>query len=178
LGALSSSIKAVAIQVDKMLIVDNASSNYSPDWLEILDCQFMENISLLPQSENLGLGAPHNIGIKLAIQHGSKYVLILDQDSQVDINMVSRLRSSYEKLNEAGYKVTALGPQYRDSTDGSLSLFVKVGLLGFAQRDFAAGASEIEADFIISSGALIPVSALDEIGLMDESLFIDHVDTE
>lgn len=35
-----------------------------------------------------------------------------------------------------------------------------------------------EADFVISSGSLIPINVLDDIGPMDESLFIDHVDTE
>ena len=31
---------------------------------------------------------------------------------------------------------------------------------------------------LISSGSLIPISALDTIGEMDEELFIDHIDTE
>ena len=178
IGAVCESIQSVLMQVSNLFIIDNGSSNYSADWFMRFERQPGGQIHLLPQTENLGLGAAHNIGIKRAIELGSKYVLILDQDSQVDINMVARLRSAYEKLNEAGYKVAALGPQYRDSNDGSLSLFVKVGLLGFAQCEFDVGTSEIEADFIISSGALIPVSTLDEIGLMDESLFIDHVDTE
>ena len=31
---------------------------------------------------------------------------------------------------------------------------------------------------LISSGCLIPLSAIDTIGEMDEELFIDHVDTD
>jgi rhamnosyltransferase len=33
-------------------------------------------------------------------------------------------------------------------------------------------------DFLISSGSLISLSALDKIGKFDEGLFIDHVDTD
>lgn len=40
------------------------------------------------------------------------------------------------------------------------------------------GQEVVEADFVISSGSLMPVSVLDDIGPMDENLFIDHVDTE
>jgi rhamnosyltransferase len=36
----------------------------------------------------------------------------------------------------------------------------------------------VDTDFLISSGCLIPVNVLCDIGMMDESLFIDYVDTE
>jgi rhamnosyltransferase len=36
----------------------------------------------------------------------------------------------------------------------------------------------VDTDLLISSGCLIPVKVLTDIGLMDESLFIDYVDTE
>jgi rhamnosyltransferase len=42
----------------------------------------------------------------------------------------------------------------------------------------APGQPAIESDFLISSGALIPLAVLDEVGGMDESLFIDNVDME
>jgi rhamnosyltransferase len=36
----------------------------------------------------------------------------------------------------------------------------------------------VEADFLIASGSLIPVAALDRVGPMREDLFIDYVDVE
>jgi len=36
----------------------------------------------------------------------------------------------------------------------------------------------IETDYVVSSGALIPLAVLDQVGMMDESLFIDYVDSE
>ena len=36
----------------------------------------------------------------------------------------------------------------------------------------------VDTDFLISSGSLIPLAVLDDIGAMDEGLFIDNVDLE
>lgn len=175
---LRDAIKAVSGQVSDVFIVDNASSNYSFDWLDKLDVPANVKLHLLRQEENVGIGAGHNIGIRQAIEQGSKFVLLLDQDSQVGADMVVKLRSAYTELNEKGFQVAALGPQYRDTDDGTLSRFVKVGLFRFIHCGCENNASLVEADFIVSSGSLLPVAALQVIGLMDESLFIDHVDTE
>ena len=130
------------------------------------------------QEENVGIAAGHNIGIRQAIEQGAKFVLLLDQDSQIELDMVLKLRSAYTELNEKGFQVAAIGPQYRDADNGMLSSFIKVGLFRFIHCDCENNASLVEADFIVSSGSLLPVAALKVIGLMDEKLFIDHVDTE
>jgi len=171
-------IRAVLPQVANVFIVDNASSNFSQDWIDALQSPFLERTHLLPQSENLGLGAAHNIGIKCAIEHGAKYILLLDQDSLVGPDMVVRLRDAYLSQGGAASKIAALGPQYADAEGGMLSRFVKVGLFRFTHHACVQGVSVIDADFLVSSGALLPVDAINRVGLMDEGLFIDHVDTE
>jgi rhamnosyltransferase len=178
LEGLCASVSAVAGQVSDVFIVDNASANFSPDWIDKMKGDSAAHLYLLPQSENLGIGAGHNIGIRRARELGSTFVLLLDQDSQVEPDMVSRLRSAYIELVENGATVAALGPQYRDSDNGTLSKFVSVGVLGFNLLDCSSASCIVEADFLVSSGSLLPLSAIGTVGLMDESLFIDHVDTE
>lgn len=178
LEELCASVQAVADQVSDIFIVDNASVNFSPDWLDKLKGKSVARLHLLPQSDNLGIGAAHNIGIRQAREGGSAFVLLLDQDSQVEPDMVVRLRSTYTELVEKGVLVAALGPQYRDSDDGTLSQFVRVGVLGFTLLDCNSANSVVEADFLVSSGSLLPLTAIETVGLMDEGLFIDHVDTE
>lgn len=175
---LSAAIEAVSGQVSDVFIVDNASSNYSFDWLDKLDVSANVKLHVLRQEENIGIAAGHNIGIRQAIEKGAKFVLLLDQDSQVEPDMVLKLRSAYTESNKKGFQVAAIGPQYRDADNGTLSRFVKVGLFRFIHCGCENKASLVEADFIVSSGSLLPVAALEEIGLMDERLFIDHVDTE
>lgn len=175
---LRASVQAVLGQVSHIFVVDNASANYSPDWFDGLEKQAGARLHLLPQDENSGIGAGHNIGIRRAFEQGSRFILLLDQDSQVEPDMVARLRSSYAALNEKGVRVAAVGPQYRTASNDSLSRFVKVGMCRFIHCGCEGNAFAVEADFLVSSGSLLPVAALEEAGLMDESLFIDHVDTE
>lgn len=178
LEVLDASVEAVADQVSAVFIVDNGSVNICSDWLNRLKERLAGRLHFLPQSINLGIGAGHNIGIRQAQEHGCAFVLLLDQDSQVSPDMVARLRLSYIKLSEGGILVGALGPRYRDSDNGALSQFVRVGFLGFTLLSCDSVNSVVEADFLVSSGSLLSVSTIESVGLMDESLFIDHVDTE
>jgi len=178
LEELCVSVQAVADQVSDIFIVDNASANFSPDWQDKLQGKSVARLHLLPQADNLGIGVGHNIGIRQARERGAAFVLLLDQDSQVGQGMVVRLRSTYTVLVEKGVQVAAVGPRYRDSDNGTLSQFVRVGVLSLTLIGCNSASAVVEADFLVSSGSLLPLAAIDTVGLMDESLFIDHVDTE
>jgi rhamnosyltransferase len=174
---LHAAIQAVLKQVSAVFIVDNASANFSVAWFDQLEFQAKAKLHLLQQEENLGIGVGHNIGIRQAFALGSKFVLLLDQDSQVESDMVLRLRSAYDELSEKGFQVAALGSQYRDTASGVLSGFIQVNLLP-VHRIHTDNPNMVDADFIVSSGSLLSVAALEIVGLMDERLFIDGVDTE
>ena len=176
--SLRAAVRAVAGQVSQVVVIDNASANFRPDWLLELVDQVGTPLHLLPQSANLGIGAGHNIGIRWAQGHGADFVLLLDQDSQVEADMVARLQLAYADLTQQKITVAGVGPRYHDSDSGGLSKFVKVGVLGFTQLQCEGDNAAMKIDFLISSGSLLSLAAIDAIGLMDESLFIDHVDTE
>ncbi len=163
-------------QVDKIWLVDNASSQSLADWVSGLPCA--GKLELVQMSANLGLGAAQNAGIQLARAAGANHVLILDQDSEPMPDMVDRLLAASERLQSSGVPVAAVAPVYADSATGPASGFVRLGWLDFKKQTALPGQEVVEADFVISSGSLIPVSVLYDIGPMDESLFIDHVDTE
>ena len=80
---LRAAILAVSGQVSDIFIVDNGSSNCSFDWFDKLEVSVNAKLHLLQQEDNVGIGAGHNIGIRRAIDQGSKFVLLLDQDSQI-----------------------------------------------------------------------------------------------
>lgn len=163
-------------QVDKIWLVDNASSQSLANWVSGLP--WLGKLELVQMPANLGLGAAQNAGIQLARSAGATHVLILDQDSQPMPDMVDRLLAASNQLQSAGVPVAAVSPVYADSATGPASGFVRLGWLDLIMQTALPGQDVVEADFVISSGSLIPVSVLDDIGPMDESLFIDHVDTE
>lgn len=176
---LQSAIQAVSSQVSDIFVVDNASSIFSLHWFdEFKNGQLGAKIHILQQEINLGIAAAHNIGISQAVALGAKFVLLLDQDSQVASDMVLRLRSAYFELTEKqGIQIAAIGPQYRDAENGALSGFIQTSLFS-SHLNHVDNTNNVDADFLVSSGSLLPVSAIKIVGLMDESLFIDGVDTE
>lgn len=176
LDVLIREFELVIPQVDKIWVIDNASSSSLATWVD--DLGLHDKLELVQMPANLGLGAAQNAGIQLARAAGATHVLILDQDSQPMPDMVDRLLAASNQLQSAGVPVAAVAPVYADSATGPASGFVRLGWLDFKKQTVLPGQDVVEADFVISSGSLIPVSVLDDIGPMDESLFIDHVDTE
>lgn len=179
--ALSVALKALTAQVTQIVIVDNASTNRD-EVLELTsEVSRATPISVLAQPGNLGLGAAHNVGIRYAEQHDFTHVLLLDQDSVPLNNMVGGLCLALaEKSKELGELVAGVGATYLNADNGSESFFVRFGWLKFRRQYCSARDHNgcVAADFLISSGCLIPLSAIEAIGYMDEKLFIDHVDTE
>jgi rhamnosyltransferase len=168
---------ATAHQVYKIFVVDNSTSDKLPDWLK--DNAF-QNVGYFSVGRNIGVGAAQNIGIREALQIGATHVLLLDHDSIPDLNMVSVLITAEQELIQEGQNLAAVGPRYKLHGTELLSFFVQFGLFRFKKIYCANEDREkyVPADFLISSGCLISLEAISEIGLLDESLFIDHVDTE
>jgi rhamnosyltransferase len=175
INLLTENIDSVLKQGCDCYIVDNASR----DTIQFACYNDSDRVTLDLQKQNLGLGAAQNIGIRAAQQGGYDYVLLLDQDSHPDLGMVAALLRAHQLKSEYG-QVAAVGPIYRNAQNGSESFFVRFGYLKF-QRVYRSQADShgcIAADFLISSGSLFNLHSISEIGLMDELLFIDHVDTE
>jgi rhamnosyltransferase len=177
-GALSLALNELLKQGCELAVVDNGSNN-----LEQLQavCAAMDSdeLALLPQHRNGGLGVAHNVGIAQAKVGGFDYLLIMDQDSFPLEGMVDNLVLAH-KAKSLVSEVSAVGVSYLNADNGSESFFVRFGRLKFARHYCHDKDSDgcIEADFLISSGSLISIKAIKSIGEMDEGLFIDHVDTE
>ena len=169
-------LEMLAPQVGKIWLVDNASSESLVSWFSGL--AWAGKLELVQMSANLGLGATQNTGIQLARAAGASHVLILDQDSEPMPDMVDRLLTASDNLQSMGVQLAAVAPVYADSATGPVSGFVRFGWFNFKKQAVLPSQDAVEADFVISSGSLVPMNVLDDIGPMDESLFIDHVDTE
>jgi rhamnosyltransferase len=173
-------VRAVCPQVVGLLIVDNGSPWDPAPLMEAVDAGLRSRIAFLWLARNVGVGAGHNRGIEWARQQGFSHVLLMDQDSTPAPDMVQQLFASLAELEARGTLVAGVGPRYVDRYTGHVSPFVRFGRFKLTRVACApAGKGEfIETDFLITSGSLISMKILDDVGLMDEGLFIDHVDTE
>ena len=166
--SLLSMLNGAISQVDQILVIDNSTS-----------VDLKKNLSQLPVKlttlgTNMGIAYAQNIGIELARKLDAKYILFLDQDSLLNKDMVFELHGALSQLSDAA----AVGPVYLSEHQKENAIFSTT--VGF-KRVFQTCCIEhpiVQTDALISSGSLIPMSVLNQVGAMREGLFIDYVDTE
>lgn len=175
LESLRGLIDALASQVDILILVDNGTGPVFCSWLKHFSSVHLKPI-LLPG--NNGLAAAQNIGIAEARRLGMDYVLLSDQDSLPAKDMVAKLLVAIRDAQSAGQRPAAAGPRYEDIHQGRLRPFVRISNFRTMRFECTRTDEVFKVDHLISSGSLIPISVLDEIGTMNEQLFIDYIDTE
>lgn len=173
LQLLQKVVSACAKQVDRLYVVDNGSQK---DIAPLL-VRFA-NIEGIFLAQNEGIAAALNRAIKQARTAGFRYVLLIDQDSIIPEDMVDQYVQMLEQLLASGQPVAALGPRYKDARTGHLSDFVHFRWFRNSYHSGTNASLAVPTDFLISSGSFYPIDLFEKVGLFDEGLFIDHVDTE
>lgn len=173
--ALAALVEALSTQAGAVVLVDNASDG---DWQASLAAVLVtRGGALLQQTSNIGLAAAQNAGIAWARSNGYAHVLLLDQDSEPGAGMVIALLKALHELSSTT-SVAAVGPRFHDLREDRDAPFIRVRFPFNRKLWCDASAQTIPCDFLISSGTLVPMSVLDQVGVMDADLFIDNVDME
>ncbi len=162
----------------EFIVIDNASEGLDKLCESIVVYERCKN--LLRLSKNEGLAKAINIGIDWAIANDCDYVFLFDQDSGLCDLFVDRMIEAYERAEEIGSnRVAALGPRVinpQSMRQTPFKLFNRIMLR--TDRYFAGSKSHFMADFLITSGTMLSLKYIAEIGGMKESYFIDNVDLE
>lgn len=161
-------------QFEKLVVVDNTPRDFDHSYLPLLN---VDKIHYLDLGENLGIAIAQNRGIQYAIAQGAEYIMTLDQDSGSSAGMVLALLQRYKLESKTNAHIAAIGPTFIDEKTGEKTFAIKEGKLKIEYVPIE-GDSLVRSEYLISSGMLIPVAVLHAVGLMDENLFIDWVDTE
>ncbi|MCQ8130035.1 glycosyltransferase family 2 protein [Methylomonas rivi] len=166
---LIENVKALVQQVDEILIVDNGSGLEAKQLLDNLIKQHSK-LNIVFLSENLGIAAALNIGVKKAKAAGHEWVITFDQDSQVTPFMIEAMLRVYETYPNKE-KVASLSPRYMDVNSGEISG-------SHLRLPVNKTLPHAQAYEVLTSGNLIKSCVFDFVGYFDESLFIDYVDRE
>lgn len=167
-NALTRLLQALALQVDGVVVVDNASASL-PDMTAL--------VQLIRLPRNEGVAAAQNVGLRAAAAAGARYALLLDQDSVPEADMCAALLAALEAARGDGVRVGAVGPLVVDP-QGRSEGFVIFRRGRYEAVGLDSAASWVPCDMLIASGSLIPLDVVHEVGAMAERLFIDKVDTE
>jgi rhamnosyltransferase len=170
---LMEGMSAILAQVDRVVVVDNGSAEHLLEPIESLD-----RTHVLKLGSNKGIAYAQNRGIEWAVTSGAGYVLLLDQDSVAGDGMVPRLQLTHDSLKASGLAVGAVGPAQVDGLGAGLPSFTRFRRARYMQVEAQPGTPWVACDMLIASGTLISVEALNKVGLMNEGLFIDKVDTD
>lgn len=147
-----------AKQLDLLVIVDDGSENHSA-----IENIVAENIHVICLKNNSGIAKALNTGILFAQKNHADYILTLDQDSDLTENFVSSLHNLFSSSSAA----SKIGIVLPDCINGIPSIPPRYAPEGFGLVDEG-----------IQSGMMISNECLQDIGLFDEDLFIDCVDTD
>jgi rhamnosyltransferase len=168
-------VDILAPQVTSLLVVDNGSDT---DTLVRLN-QILDNRGgIIPLSDNLGIAAAQNRGISQARRDGATHVLLSDDDSAPAPDMVARLLAALA-VDTTGH-LGAVGPVPVDArTPDAPLVFTDQGTGPRRIPDLPrTEGTVVDVAFLLASGCLIDLRMIDDIGGLDEKLFIDHVDLE
>jgi GT2 family glycosyltransferase len=160
-----------------IIVVENGSRDGS---LELIQRKY-PHIELLVHNKNLGFAGGVNSGIEKAIQNGSKYVALFNNDAVADRQWIQALVGCLDGNNKVGIatcKLTSIDNRHLDSTGDQ---YTNWGLPYPRGRGEPVG-SQYDNDtfvFAASGGAsLYRVSMLNEIGLFDKDFFAYYEDVD
>lgn len=166
LNVLKNQITSLLGQVDKIIVIDNFSTNLSE--LKVLLKTF--DVEFLELSINTGLSHAQNMGIKLAQKQKVTHLLLLDQDSILESDFVKNMYDVYQE-----FKVGILGPVFFDPT--TRYQYKATNYSGPFIRQDAVG-EVTDATYVIASGSFFSIDVFDKVGPMNEDLFVDYIDVD
>lgn len=176
LAQLGRLLAALAPQCQQIIVVDNGSAEPVTRWLQQHPCPAPYQVLLL--GSNQGIAAAQNHGIRSALHSGADYVVLFDHDSCPAPGMVAELLAVAQAQQATGHLVAGVGPRYLDARQNNPPPFIQRVGWRMVRHTCTGPESAVPVDYLISSGCLIPATALRAVGLMEERLFIDYVDIE
>ena len=172
-AAFPSRQSGVSPQVGMTVIVDNGSSEAERGMLQ--EAASDPNIDLILNGGNLGLARALNIGVQRAAALGYSWVLLLDQDTRVELDMVRTLSAIHASFPDREH-LAVLGSNFSDATERTNEAAGHDSPGEHWGEHWDEHWDEVER--VITSGSLLPVASYLAVGPFRDEFFIDYVDEE
>ncbi len=162
-------LKHISPQVEEICIVDNSPAPQGPIVNDIT------NVKYIALHENRGIAAAQNVGIKYFTEQGFDYIIFCDQDTIMPPETVNRLYDTSIYLESKNYHVGSVCAVAIDNHTGKPYTYN----IAFIQDVPDTGSRHImQVIHTMSSMSLVKLQLFEKVGDMDETLFIDGVDSE
>lgn len=177
------SILAQTYSSYNIIIVDNNSSDNTRRIIKKM-MEHVDRIHLLQNNSNLGFSRACNFGIKHAFDvFRSKFILLLNQDTVIQENLLSELTLWHNKTGDGAYcpkilikknhTIWWIGTKFLNTKD----LFKHINLsvsyhAGKEMEDTFLIKQPVEIEAITGCVLFLPKKIIDEVGYFDEQFFM------
>lgn len=177
LACLDSLLKQQAIK-SEIVLVDNGSTDSS---VKTLREQF-PSVKIIETGANLGYAGGNNIGIQYALDQGSEYTLILNNDTVLATDSLSRLVADLSLYPD----VAAAGPKSLYFEDREKIYFAggrighdgSVVHIGSGSHDGATYNQPCDTEWLTGCAILFRNDALRKVGLFDPDYYLLYEDVD
>lgn len=156
----------------EIVLVDNGSDDGSLARLRrsCADC------AVLDAGGNLGFSGGNNVGIRHALAHGARWILLLNNDTLVEPGFLAPLLSAAGDHALATPRIVLADDPSRIWYGGGRVDRARGGF--YHETDAARAAEARDVTFASACCLLLPASFFRECGEMDESFFLYYEDAE
>ena len=163
-------------------LVDNASTDGSADFV----AEHFPGVKLQRELKNLGFAGGNNLGIQHALADGAEAVLLLNQDAELHAGTLPELVEALEHNQKVGAVQPAIYlPSGKVNSFGNRFHYLGFGWAGGYQATLAEAEAQLpwvtsgtEPPYLSGAALFLRATALQQVGLLDEALFMYHEDLE
>lgn len=180
-ACIESILANVGMEELRIVVVDNASQDAS---MRLLEERYGKDgrLEFVWMDDNYGFSRANNEGISRAKAWGADAVVLLNNDTEIASDMLSRL---WECAGRHPHCMIAPKIYYGDdrkriwSAGGSVSPIIKkVRHIGLDETDEGQYDREREIGFATGCCLWIPMNVIEKAGTLDERFFLYYEDTE
>ena len=164
----------------KIVVVDNNSTDNS---FNILKEEIKDKHYLIQSGKNNGFAFGNNVGIKFALEKGADYVLLINNDTEVEKDFLNILVEDFQKDEKIGLTTGLILNYYDKSKVWYAGGKIKWDKFYGAHLDEDKRVDEIELEekevsFATGCLMLIKKEVFENIGLLPEEYFMYYEDVD
>lgn len=162
-----------------VIVVDNNSQSEHSERVKNKIAELGSKFYFLQSETNLGYSGGNNLGIKYALENGADYVLILNNDTVLSSDVLSRLIKRAGENDFIGVLTPALDEGDRVAYGGKIKW-----LASELSHNYQFDKPEIGADiwgtniYIPGAALLVKHKVFEKIGFLDERYFLYFEDAD
>lgn len=165
----------------EIIIVDNASTD---DSISKIESKYGNKIHILKNRCNDGFAKANNRGIEYALQIGCDLIMLLNNDTVVEENLIFELVNCSKKNTKSiiSPKIMHFYPNDLIWSAGGEINWIKGNTLQYGykvkENEYTKAEKNRKVGFATGCCMLIPKEVIEEIGLLEESYFLYYEDTD